>query len=285
LVEQVNFREAVERIDNGVHGEPRTLAAADRQSAPPRLEERDPLEVVVLQAATMLYHQRLLSDAAAMAYLTGRGIDQAAVEACRLGYAAGDQLVPYLAWRRLGIEPALRVGLLSRNGREFLAGRIVIPDLRGDQAVWLVGRLLESAALAGDTADPPPRYLCLPGSKPLLGLEQVGASPSVIATEGVFDWLTLRSWGYPAVALVGTHARPDTVERLRTFQRVYLVLDQDDAGLEATIHLVDVLSPVAIPVSLPDGIKDVAELAPRVDGQALFASALLEAVGATRPLA
>ena len=52
----------------------------------------------------------------------------------------------------------------------------------------------------------------------------------MIATEGVFDWLTLRSWGYPAVALVGTHARPDIVDSLRTFQRVYLVLDQDDAA-------------------------------------------------------
>jgi DNA primase len=180
LVEQVNFREAVERIDNGVQGEPRTLAACDRHALPPRLEERDPREAVVLQAATMLYHQRLLSDATAMAYLTRRGIDRATVEACRVGYVAGDQLVPYLAWRRLGIEPALRVGLLGRNGREFLAGRIVVPDLHGGEPVWLVGRLLESATLGDETPDPPPRYLCLPGSKPLLGLEQVGASPSVL---------------------------------------------------------------------------------------------------------
>jgi DNA primase len=114
--------------------------------------------------------------------------------------------------------------------------------------------------------------LSLPGSKPLLGLEQVGTSPSVIAVEGVFDWLTLRSWGYPAVALLGTHAHSDMVERMRSFQRVYLVLDQDNAGLEATMRLVDVLGPAAIPVALPDGIKDVPELAPRVDGQRLFAS-------------
>jgi DNA primase len=183
------------------------------------------------------------------------------------------------AWRRLGLEPALRVGLLGRNGREFLAGRIVIPDLRNHQPVWLVGRLLESD-IQDNTADPPPKYLGLAGSKPLLGLEQVAVSPSVIVTEGVFDWLTLRRWGYPAVALLGTHARPDVVERLRGFPRIYLVLDQDDAGLEAAIRLVDALGPTAIPVALPDGIKDVAKLAPGADGQAIFASALLEAVGA-----
>jgi len=85
------------------------------------------------------------------------------------------------------------------------------------------------------------------------------------------------------VALVGTHARPEIVDRLRTFRRVYLVLDQDDAGMEATLRLADMLGACAIPVALPDGTKDVADLAPRSDGQALFAAALLEAVGAHVP--
>jgi DNA primase len=280
LVEQVDFRRAVERLRAGVHGAPRSLATPTGQSPPRRpVDDRDPLEAAVLQAATTLYHQRLQTDPAAMAYVLGRGIDRATVEACRVGYAAGDELVPYLAWRRLGLEPALRVGLLDRNGREFLAGRIVVPDVRNHRPEWLVGRLLESDTGADDAADSPPRYLGLPGSKPLLGLQQVDASPSVIATEGVFDWLTLRRWGYPAVALVGTHARLDIVERLRGFQRVYLALDQDDAGLEATLRLLDVLGPAAIPVALPDGIKDVAELAPRPDGHAVFARALLEGAG------
>jgi DNA primase len=282
LVEQLDFRGAVKRLDAGVHGAPRALTAHDRPSTPRHLEERDGQELAVLQAATTLYHQRLQTDPTVMAYILSRGIDRVTVEACCLGYASGDELIPYLAWRRVGLEPALRVGLLGHNGREFLAGRIVIPDLRTHQPVWLVGRLLESD-IQDDTADAPPRYLGLPGSKPLLGLEQTGTSPSLIATEGVFDWLTLRRWGYPTVALVGTHARADIVEQLRGRQRVYLVLDQDDAGLEATIRLVDALGPTAIPVALPDGIKDVAELAPRDDGQALFARALLEAVGAAPP--
>jgi DNA primase len=282
LVEQVDFRQAVDRLDSGIQRAPRALAAPGRPSQPRPLE-RDPQEAAVLHAATMLYHQRLLSDATAMAYLAGRGIVRATVEACHLGYAAGDELIPYLAWRRLGLEPALRVGLLGRNGREFLAGRIVVPDLRGQQPVWLVGRLLAVDLQTDDSADPPPKYLGLHGSKPLLGLEQAGTAPSVIATEGVFDWLTLRRWGYPTVALLGTHARPDIVERLRGFQRVYLVLDRDDTGLEATIRLADALGPAAIAVALPDGIKDVAELAPRGDGQAIFARALLDAVGATPP--
>ena len=105
----------------------------------------------------------------------------------------------------------------------------------------------------------------------------------MIAVEGVFDLLTLRKWGFPAVALVGTHTRPDILDQLRTFRRVYLVLDQDKAGLESTVKLADALGPNTVPVALPEGVKDVAELGPRTDGQDLLAAALLEAVGSSRP--
>jgi DNA primase len=82
---------------------------------------------------------------------------------------------------------------------------------------------------------------------------------------------------------VGTHTRPDIVDRLRAFQRVYLVLDQDDAGMQATLRLADALGAAAVPVALPESTKDIAELAPRADGQAVFAAALLEAIGAGEP--
>jgi DNA primase len=84
------------------------------------------------------------------------------------------------------------------------------------------------------------------------------------------------------VALVGTHTRAEVIDQLRSFRRVYLVLDQDEAGIEATLKLLDAIGPGAIPVALPEGTKDVAELAPRPDGQAPFAAALLAAVGISR---
>ena len=70
-------------------------------------------------------------------------------------------------------------------------------------------------------------------------------------------------WGYPVLALLGTDLRQDLVADLRTFRRVYLVLDGDDAGFEATCRLQEQIGPIAVPVALPDGIKDIAELAPR----------------------
>jgi DNA primase len=182
----------------------------------------------------------------------------------------------YLRWQRLPIGPALRVGLLTHGGAEFMAGRIVAPDLHSGRPAWLIGRLMGDAP-----EDDVPVHLGLPGSKPLLGLdvESTRHSPTVVVVEGSFDYLTLRMWGYPAVATLGTHLRADLVDALRAFKRQYLVLDSDDAGLEATLALQQQLGPSAIPVALPDGVKDPAQLATRPDGHKQFAAALLESVG------
>ena len=92
--------------------------------------------------------------------------------------------------------------------------------------------------------------------------------------EGVFDVLAVRQWGYPVVGLLGTNVRPDQVDQLRAFSRAYLMLDTDDAGFEATLALYDAIGPSAVPVALPDGVKDPAELASRPHGQAVFAESL-----------
>jgi DNA primase len=286
LAEGLSFREAVQRLTGGVADR---VAASGTVTPPapvgkrpvPGCTERGPDELVTLRAAAELYHRRLLTDAPALAYLAERGVDRATIDACRLGYAAGDELVPLLRWRRIELGPALHIGLLDQRGQEFLAGRIVVPEIQAGQPVWLVGRLLPGQdASAATPTEAPPKYLGLRGARPLLGIEHAQGLPSVIAVEGAFDFLALRRWGYPAVALLGTHVRPDVVDQLRAFHRVFLVLDQDDAGIDATLRLADALGSAAIPVALPEGIKDVGELAPRPDGEALFASALLEATGA-----
>jgi len=241
-------------------------------------EERTAEELAVLQAVTNFYHSNLLAEPRALDYLAQRGISMATARECRLGYAAGDQLLAFLHWQRLPLGAALQLGLLTRAGHEFMAGRIVIPELCAGWPMWLIGR-----AVAEDLADDVPRYLGLPGKKPLLGWDQARGMASVCVVEGVFDVLAVRQWGYPVVGLLGTNVRPDQVDQLRAFSRAYLVLDTDDAGFEATLALYDAIGPTAVPVALPDDVKDPAELASRPDGQAVFAAALLKAVGKPAP--
>ena len=278
--ENIAFREAVDRLTGGWLGpvRPASRPAPALRPASKGPEERTAEELAVLQAATNLYHSNLLAEPRALDYLAQRGISLATARECRLGYAAGDQLLAFLHWQRLPLGAALQLGLLTRAGHEFMAGRIVIPELCAGRPMWLIGR-----ALTEDLADDMPRYLGLPGKKPLLGWDQARGSASVCVVEGVFDLLAVRQWGYPVVGLLGTNVRPDQVDQLRAFSRAYLVLDTDDAGFEATLALYDAIGPTAVPVALPDDVKDPAKLASRPDGHAVFAEALLKAVGKPAP--
>jgi DNA primase len=147
-----------------------------------------------------------------------------------------------------------------------------VPELRNGHAIWLIGR-----ATAPDARH---RYLAVTGPKPLLGWHGVTDGADVFITEGPFDWLVLRQWGYPALALVGTHARPELLRSLERFVHIALVLDNDRAGQAATLELQQVLAPRADHIALPTGVKDVAELALRRDGQAIFARAVQQALPA-----
>jgi DNA primase len=227
-------------------------------------------ERACLAAATEIYHGRLLGDPTAIDYVRGRGIDQSTIERCRLGYASGEELVAYLRWRRLPLGAARRVGLLSYDGREFLAGRVIVPEIRAGQPIWLVGRTIVPT-------EREPKYLGLTGRKPLLGWEAAVSARQIWLTEGVFDWLTLSCWGYPAMALVGTSARPASLQALGRFERIWLVLDSDSAGRAATAQLLRILGSRASAMALP-GVKDVAELALESDGRARFARAVEEAM-------
>jgi DNA primase len=266
-IARLGFREAVHELDRGL-----TLPASSRRAPPAPLRSRRRVaflgaaERACLAAAVEVYHNCLLGHPEAVAYVEGRGIDRATVEVCRLGYVAGNELVSYLRWRHLPVQAARRAGLLARDGREFLAGRVVVPEIRAGQPIWLVGRTIESD---GDA----PKYLGLPGPKPLLGWEFAASHRDVWIVEGVFDYLTLHSWGIPALALVGTRARAETLDTLGRFARIYLALDNDPAGREATAHLIDHLGPRAIPVALPE-VKDVAELALHRNGRETLLGAL-----------
>jgi DNA primase len=261
-IESVGFREAVTRLLGGASSAPVRRPAAlwpTRHRNFPTPWGAD--EWACLEAAVELYHNRLLTESRALYYIARRGLVRETLENCHVGYAAGDELATYLRWRGVPIRSALRTGLIRRGGDEAMAGRIVIPEIRRHRTIWLVGRTIDD--------DHAPRYLGLPGSRRILGWDRACLERTVCLVEGAFDWLTLQQWGVPSLALLGTHVRPATVEALRRFDRVYLTLDSDAAGREATDRIARALGPAALPVLLT-GVKDVAELATRPDGAAHF---------------
>lgn len=261
----VSFREAVNRL-SGRWVPVRTKANPEKSLS---LDDR-----MILTAACAVYHEALLATPVALKYLESRGIGIGVVKQCRLGFSNGGALRVYLERRRMSLKRAREMGLLWRDVREALAGRIIIPELRGAECVWMIGRSM------GDGREPKYRGLSLP--KPLLGYERVRGRPRVVLAEGAFDYLTGVSWNLSICALLGTHARADRLGFLERAQEVLICLDNDEPGKQAANELASRLGVGARVLSLPDGVKDLNELGKRPDGRALFFRLLNETEGSDR---
>ena len=194
--EGLTLPEAIRRLDDG--SPPVTTAAvrpaAVRQPAAPAIPPRDP---ALLTAAARFYAGELRRSSKARAYLASRGIGLEASLRLGLGYATGLGLREHLQLTGFGGQRLRDSGLFLEHGAERFAGMITVPDLAHRLVRWLTGRAVDPVAK--------PRFQAVPGPKPVLGLASLGpAPPFAILTEGVFDYLTLAVWDYPAVAALGT---------------------------------------------------------------------------------
>ena len=273
-IENLSLPEALRRLDGSPGLTPRATnrPAPTRRPKPAALPPRNPN---LLTAAVRHYARQLQSSPDAQAYLALRGGGRAAAARLGLGYAPGSGLREVL--ESLGFsEKRLRdSGLFMARGAERFAGTVVVPDVSGGLVHWLVGRAIDP--------DQTPRFQALPGPKPVLGLGRLGRAPLwAVVTEGVFDWVALAGWEFPAIAALGTQGGERVVDALRGCARIFLAFDNDDAGREAAERLADLLGRQAAVVTLPHGVGDVAELATHPHGRALFLRLLGQAARSCR---
>ncbi len=273
-MEGLTLPEAIRRLDDGSG----TVVATSnrptpaRPTAPATLPPRDP---ALLAAAVRFYGGQLRRSSVALRYLASRGIGLDAATRLGLGYATGDGLREHL--QAAGFDGARQrnSGLFLERGAERFAGTITVPDVASGRARWLTGRAVQPNAR--------PRFQALPGPKPVLGLAALGPAPSwVIVAEGVFDYLTLTAWGYPAVAALGTQGMDKVAAALRGCPRVFLAFDNDDAGNAAAASLKQLLGNRAAVVNLPPGVADLGELATQPNGQLRFLRLLAQAARSAR---
>ena len=272
--DNVGFAEACRRLD----GRPRQPASPPATPPPTvprehRHERRwDRLtleEQVVMNTACAIYQHALWREPRALAYLRERAIPDWVIRTGALGYADGHSLEGYLR-RRAGLRTAQALGLLRAAGRddggrplrEFFAGRIVVPELRGGQCIWFIGRPLD------DHPDRP-KYLALGGERPMLGLERAAGRREVFLCEGVFDYLTAVGWRLPACSPCGTSFPSERLGFLARAAVIYGVLDGDDAGRVAAERFRAQLGDRFRPLRLPDG-HDLNDLGRRPEGRATF---------------
>lgn len=263
---KVGFKGAVETLC-GTAVQPSKLSPLRFVSEVPAVNPDDAAHVV--EVSVDFYHGALWRTPKALAYLRLRGVREATIHDCRLGFGAPGLSTHLVA---SGVDPGLAKSLgLLKGKRECFAGRVIIPDIVGGRATWLTGRRLD---------DREPRYLNLRTEKPILGLGRV-TGDAVVLVEGPFDWLTAVGWGFDAAALLGTRTSERVLRQLDRFGQVYLALDNDEAGHDATGNLTEILGNRAIPVHLPPGVSDVSALA-KEGRRATFISCILRAASDAR---
>ncbi|MDP9383550.1 MAG: CHC2 zinc finger domain-containing protein [Chloroflexota bacterium] len=228
-------------------------------------------EQAAMNEALAVYQRVLWATPHALDYLRGRGIPDWVTRECGLGYADGHSLRAYLSRGRLG-RTARGLGLIKPttgiakpgDSLDFLAGRIIVPELRGGQCIWMIGRLVEDSPHQ-------PKYLALPGERPVLGWERAAGREEVFLCEGVFDYLTAVSWRLPAFSPCGTSLPNERLGFLAGTRVVWGVLDGDDAGRAAADRFAQQLGRRWKPLQLPEGY-DLNDLGRQPDGAKLFAA-------------
>ena len=237
----------------------------------------------IVYAALTYYRDNLLGAVSGQPgrnYLKKRGIGRSTAEALHLGYCTGSGLKAHLHERGFGRNRILRSGLLLNRGRrERFDGMVVVPEILNGSPVWMTGRTVRE--------NMKPRFNALPGSKAILG---IGTLPRrtqrLIVAEGVFDWLTLREWGLPSVALAGNGNADRLIQQLNGVQadEVVLALDANEKGESLTRKLLGMdmddrkerpaTLANASAIRLPDGFEDIGDMATVPDGKMRFMTAL-----------
>ena len=267
-MERCSLQEAAEKLQR--------LDAKPLRARPARNRKRyrNPRrEGFILAAALKFYGERLFKQgqgADGRSYLVGRNVDKVTARRLQLGYGGGG-LAELLT--QMGFEERRQIGsgLFTKYPRERFNRMIVVPELRDGRVIWLTGRAVESDART--------RFQALPGVKPVLGLGAAETGKDLVITEGVFDYITLRRWGYNAVALAGNGNTDRIASELQKLKpaRALFALDSDDKTAQMREEVAERLNcPVGI-ARLPGGVEDVAELGMQTDGRERFEIAALNA--------
>ena len=231
--------------------------------APPARILKTEDAAALLQRVVKFYVRTLRKDPAGMGYLNRRNLSGTTLEFFQVGYSNGSLL---RALPKSGdlIRNLKTLGVLNAKGQEHFRGCVTVPifDAAG-KVTGIYGRKAEPSPNAAA-----PSHLYLPG--PHRGVFNGAAaktSQSLFITEAIFDALSLWQAGFKnAVALYGAHGWTDDHAQLlrdNGTTEIYLALDNDKAGEEATARLQNEILPSLVKqihvVKWPEGVKDANE--------------------------
>ena len=257
--ENISDKEAALKLLDTVPGVARGAGSTPPVSTPVPVQSPPPNAGALLKRVIGFYAKALHKDKAGMEYLRGRNLaDAVLLETHQVGYCNGS-LHEALPKSGAVIEGLKSLGVLNEKGNERFYGRVVVPifDTAGE-VCGLYGRRLN---------DEQPRHLYLAGAhRGVWNGAAFKVHQSVMLTESIFDAMSLWQAGFKnAVALYGKEGwTPDHAALLLEsgVREVFLCLDNDAAGQEATTRLKKEVLPAVVPslavhaLQWPEGVKD-----------------------------
>lgn len=251
-IENFDFLDAIEYLADkyGVDIDSyKNVEAGNKQPAVPP-DVKKALYALSREAAIM-YYKELPKSKEAMAYIEGRGLDQAIIRKFGLGFAPDDwHFVHKKLARNKQMESLLiRAGLVAKSAKgnvyDYFRNRIMFPikDIKGN-VIAFGGRVMDGSN---------PKYLNSPEtdifnkSNTLYGLNLaknvLSNSRRVIVTEGYMDVISLHQQGVEnAVATLGTALTSQHGRILSRYaDEIVICYDSDSAGQKAALRSIDVL--------------------------------------------
>jgi DNA primase catalytic core len=221
----VTFLEAMKRLG---YEEPSAKTTKPAPVSAPKAAVNGGARSHLLASVAGHYHRVFRERAEGQAYLRSRGlVDPEMLQAFEAGYVDGSLSRTFDAGGEVA-RALTETGVLTAKGRELFLGCVVFPLRLPDEGiVGLYGRHVTRG-----------QHLYLPGPRRgVFHWQALKGSSEVILAESVIDALTLYQAGLRNVAAVYgtqgfTSGHEELLHRFRV-KRVFLCLDNDDAGAQA----------------------------------------------------
>jgi DNA primase len=205
----------------------------------------------MLKLAAQYYEYVLWSNPAGepgRRLLEARLVSEETARRFQLGYApAGRGFAEYLRAKKKSLQDAQEAGLMSRDGSDFFAERLVIPirDERGQPLAFTARAVRADEQRKYINSRETPAYI---KGRVIFGLDlardEITKRGHAVLMEGQFDVITAHHHGVTnAVASSGTALTDDQVRLLKRFtDELLLVFDADRAGRAAAFKAIELAS-------------------------------------------
>jgi DNA primase len=207
--------------------------------------------LAMLKLAAQYYEYVLWSNPAGepgRRLLEARLVSEETARRFQLGYApAGRGFAEYLRAKKKSLQDAQEAGLMSRDGSDFFAERLVIPirDERGQPLAFTARTVRADELRKYINSRETPAYI---KGRVIFGLDlardEITKRGHAVLMEGQFDVITAHHHGVTnAVASSGTALTDDQVRLLKRFtDELLLVFDTDRAGRAAAFKAIELAS-------------------------------------------